>query len=196
MIICHFSSFFDTPSLQCAGSRYLSSGASQMDFSAGGDFPSIAVSINHQHLHHYLTLRTEKKLRITKFPSELKKIENYQVCLRWVLVSTQALVRSRHLVTWSLWQGGDMSTSKTSSFLSLIILIRGLGFAVVIVGLFLAFFYNVVVSHIFNRLNERVYNVFCLFVYNVQYHSKDNTVKLKCGPFLLVGSFCLVVWGF
>ena len=59
MIICHFSSFFDTPSLQCAGSRYLSSGASQMDFSAGGDFPSIAVSINHQHLHHYLTLRTE-----------------------------------------------------------------------------------------------------------------------------------------
>ena len=89
-----------------------------------------------------------------------------------------------------------MSTSKTSSFLSLIILIRGLGFAVVIVGLFLAFFYNVVVSHIFNRLNERVYNVFCLFVYNVQYDSKDNTAKLKCGPFLLVGSFSLVVWGF
>ena len=165
-----------------------------MDFSAGGDFPSIAVSINHQHLHHYLTLRTENQL--PSFLQNWKKVENYQVCFRWVLVSTQALVRSRHLVTWSLWQGGDMSTSKTSSFLSLIILIRGLGFAVVIVGLFLAFFYNVVVSHIFNRLNERVYNVFCLFVYNVQYDSKDNTAKIKCGLFLLVGSFSLVVWGF
>ena len=39
-------------------------------------------------------------------------------------------------------------------FFSLIRLIRGLGFAVVIVGLFLAFFYNVVVSHFpFKTLN-------------------------------------------
>ena len=112
-----FSSFFDTPSLQCAGSQYLSSGASQMDFSAGGDFPSIAVSINHQHLHHYLTLRTENQL--PSFLQNWKKVENYQVCLRWVLVSTQALVRSRHLVTWSLWQGGDMSTALKNIFLSL-----------------------------------------------------------------------------
>ena len=89
MIICHLSSFFDTPSLQCAGSQYLSSGASQMDFSAGGDFPSIAVSINHQHLHHYLTLRTEnqlpsflqnwKKLRIIKFASD----GSWSVRRRW-----------------------------------------------------------------------------------------------------------------
>ena len=44
-------------SSKCGQLNLLASVASQMDYSPGGDFPSIAVSINHHHHHHRNTLR-------------------------------------------------------------------------------------------------------------------------------------------
>ena len=166
-----------------------------MDFSAGGDFPSIAVSINHQHLHHYLTLRTEnqlpsflqnwKELRITKFASD----GSWSVRRRW---SDQDI--------WSLGPFGKVVICQLQKHLPFSHLSFSSGALDSLSSLsafsLLSFTMWWWATSLIDWMNVCILFVFLCLHINVQYDSKDNTAKLKCGPFLLVGSFSLVVWGF
>ena len=129
------------------------SGASRMDYSARGDFPSIAVSINRlpqptihyppPTIHHIQSTIRNQQITIRN-PHHFEKTSS---SLDW----TGSVCGGRtNQDIWAPCSFGEVFTEFKTQHLAKNIYeyyeFRGLGFAVVTVGLFLAFFYNVVVS--------------------------------------------------
>ena len=143
------------------------SGASRMDYSARGDFPSIAVSINRlpqptihyppPTIHHIQSTIHNPQPTIHHIQSTIR---NQQITIRnphhfektsSSLDWTGSVCGGRtNQDIWAPCSFGEVFTEFKTQHLAKnnyeYYEFRGLGFAVVTVGLFLAFFYNVVVS--------------------------------------------------